>query len=217
MSCSPRVRSTIATIVMVMSTTAAAVLGIAAIVGVVPTSWPPPDAADAAAPIALSSPELEPGVHYASPDIEAIAAPMVDGFAYPWQDILEGWRIDFVAGDSNIAGYTWSRERRIEVFVRPGADADDLRRILAHEIGHAVDVALNDGDERRQWQQQRSLEEAPWWPESGKADFETGAGDFAEAFAYWITGDDSDFRSEIGAVPSAADLELLEVLALDRT
>lgn len=153
-------------------------------------------------------------VSFESPRIQALAGPALESVTYPWREQLPGWRIEFVSGASNIAGYTWSREERIEVFVRPGATSADLARILAHELGHAVDVSKNDGDERREWLAARNAEEAPWWPGNGLADFATGAGDFAESFAVWQVGA-VDYRGELAPAPTEADLELLERLSFD--
>ncbi len=134
---------------------------------------------------------------------------------YDWQQRLPEWRIDFVEGDTRIAGYTWSHERRIEVFIRDDATPAGVARILAHELGHAVDVTYNSSDERLAWLEQRNAEpDTPWWPSSGAADFETGAGDFAESFAVWLVGPD-DYRSRVAPAPTQTDLALLERLATE--
>ena len=128
--------------------------------------------------------------------------------SYPWQDKLPDWKIQFIGRSEGPMGLTYTREQRIEIFVRPNQSVDFLAHVIAHELGHAVDVALNDGDDRDMWQTRRRIDDAPWWPENGANDFSTGAGDFAESFAAWQTGPGS-FRSEIGALPSESDQELL--------
>ena len=153
-------------------------------------------------------------VSFESPTIQMLATPALEALEYPWREELPGWEIQFVTGSGSIAGYTWSREERIEVFVRPGATSDDLARILAHELGHAVDVSKNTGDERREWLEIRGASGAAWWPGNGLADFATGAGDFAEAFAVWQVGA-GDYRGELAPVPTAEELELLERLSFD--
>ncbi len=161
-------------------------------------------------PLALA---LDDRVTFDSERSETLGAAALELVAYDWQGALPGWQVQFVRGDSNVAGYTWSNEQRIEVFVRPSADAPALARILAHELGHAVDVTLNSPEERTRWVDVRGLApETPWWPSSGAADFQTGAGDFAEVFAVWQVGP-SDFRSEVGPLPDHDDLALLETLA----
>lgn len=162
-----------------------------------------------------SDAEATPGtVAFQSPSVQALAGPALEAIEYPWREELAGWQIEFVVGAGNIAGYTWSREERIEVFVRPGATSTDLARILAHELGHAVDVSKNSGDDRRDWLAARGTVDAPWWPGNGAADFATGAGDFAEAFAVWQVGD-ADYRGELAPAPTPEQLELLERLSFD--
>lgn len=106
--------------------------------------------------------------------------------SYPWESKLKDWRIDFVPGRAGYYGITYVAEKRIVIFVRSSQSADNLAHVVAHEIGHAVDVTLNDGDDRRRWQKQRGIERADWWPSAaGAVDFASGAGDFAEGFADW--------------------------------
>lgn len=151
-------------------------------------------------------------VGYTTPDIGPMAIEAAAAITYPWQEMLPGWTIQFVPGTSKVAGYTWSSQKHIEVFVRPGDDAGSLARVLAHELGHAVDVTLNTGDDRRTWLAQREADSEDWWPETGKADFSAGAGDFAEAFAYWQLRD-TVVRSQVAGTPTATDLALLVQLA----
>ncbi len=155
----------------------------------------------------------DPAVSFDGPVSRVLGTEALTLISYDWPTELPGWRIEFVEDDSPVAGYTWSREERIEVFVRPGADAHDLARILAHELGHAVDVTLNRPEHRAEWLSGRGIAaDTPWWPSSGAADFRTGAGDFAEVFAAWQIGN-ADFRSEVGPVPTASDLDRVARLA----
>ncbi|MEZ5377749.1 MAG: hypothetical protein R2733_14685 [Acidimicrobiales bacterium] len=151
-------------------------------------------------------------VRYETERTALLGGAALDRLDYDWEANLPGWRIDFIEGNDRIAGYTWSNEARIEVFVRPTASSADVARILAHELGHAVDVTLNTGDERSAWLAQRGATEVQWWPSSGAADFETGAGDFAECFAVLLVGAD-DYRSKVAPAPTAADLALIAQLA----
>lgn len=156
-----------------------------------------------------------PRIDYGVPGVSARSAEAMELVGFDWETTLPGWTIDFVEGETEIAGYTWSNERRIEIFVRSHSTPESLHRVLAHEFGHAVDVSLNSANERRSWLTQRNAEGLQWWPNSGKADFQTGAGDFAETFAVWMTGNADDFRSEVGPVPSADDLALIDQLLAD--
>jgi hypothetical protein len=96
--------------------------------------------------------------------------------------------------------------------VRESQSTELLAHVIAHELGHAVDVTLNDGPDRRRWEDARGLDSAPWWPGNGATDFSTGAGDFAESFAAWQVGDAS-FRSKLGGSPTTEQIALLAELS----
>lgn len=153
-------------------------------------------------------------IEIAEPALAELVEEATAQIAFDWPKRLRGWSVEFLPGNSAVAGFTWTAQRRIEVFVRPGDDAKSLARVLAHEIGHAIDVSYNRPSDRAAWLEIRGLDSStPWWPESRSADFHTGAGDFAECVAYWLLGP-GDFRSELGPEPTAPQLDLLsEVLA----
>ena len=132
---------------------------------------------------------------------------------YPWAEFLPGWSVSFHDERKGVYGYTLVNERRIEVYVRPDQSEEFLAHVIAHEIGHAVDVTLNSPSERTEWQQARGIQGAPWWPGDGASDFATGAGDFAESFAAWQVGPTS-FRSKLAPAPDAAQVGVLEKLAV---
>jgi len=130
--------------------------------------------------------------------------------SYPWQDL--DYDLVFLPAADGLRGLTFPYERRIEIYVRSSDTPQSLAHVVAHEIGHAVDVSLNSGPGRVQWLQARGLEaDYRWWPESGQSDFATGAGDFAECFAVWQV--DARSYSEIDA-DCADDLDLLQALAM---
>lgn len=127
---------------------------------------------------------------------------------YPWQQNLPGWSIGFLEGQDGLRGLTYSGEQRIEVYVRPGDSDWDIARVIAHELGHAADLTLNDTGDRRRWKQQRGIgDDIAWWPGSGGNDFGSGAGDFAECFATWQMGSAS--LSAVGGPCTASDLDLM--------
>ncbi len=119
---------------------------------------------------------------------------------------LPGWTIEVgpTRTDGAVA-FTYPHERRIEVFVNPDWDRPTLTRVVAHELGHAVDVTHGNPERREQWLALRSASDADWWPADAGADFASGAGDFAEAFAYALTKN-RDFLGELGEAPSDEEI-----------
>lgn len=143
---------------------------------------------------------------------EARGQAALAAISYPWQQRLPGWTVRFKPGRSGVLGLTFTAERVIEVYVRDDQSDGFLRHVIAHELGHAVDVSLNTGAEREQWLAARGATGAPWWPGNGATDFSTGAGDFAECFAAWQTGS-GNFRSNVAGWPTGDQLNLLAQLA----
>ncbi len=144
-----------------------------------------------------------------TPD-DTVAAALAE-ITYPWELLLPEWQIEFLEARDGVLGYTWSTEQRIEIFVRDGQTVEFLSHVIAHELGHAVDIELNSPDDRREWQASRGISGLAWWAESGRSDFATGAGDWAESFAAWQVGD-RHFRSQLGGVPSAEQMILMAEL-----
>jgi hypothetical protein len=126
---------------------------------------------------------------------------------FPWQERLPGWTVELMPARYDVHGLTFTGDARIELYVRPTDDAATLARVLAHELGHAADLTLNDDTDRAGWLDQRGIPHAPWWPGEAASDFASGAGDFAECFSTWQVGSTS--RSEIAVPCRAEDLAVL--------
>ncbi len=133
--------------------------------------------------------------------------------SYDWEDKLRGWSIHFHPPRTGYLGLTWPSERRIDVYVRSDQSTTFLAHVIAHEIGHAVDVTHNSGADRAAWQAARGIGWAPWWPTAYASDFSTGAGDFAEAFAFSQIGSYTYFRSNLGGDPTWSQRQLMATLA----
>lgn len=132
--------------------------------------------------------------------------------AYDWRARFPTWEVEFLSARDGIRALTFPAERRIEVFVRPSDTAATLHRVFAHELGHTIDVELNSEEDRDRWRETRGIDQdTPWWPSAESPDFDTGAGDFAEAFAVWETGVST--RSTVAGQPDASDLSLLRELS----
>ena len=129
---------------------------------------------------------------------------------FNWQEALPGWTITYEGPNSGFRGLTYPYDQTIEMFVRDGDTPESLVGILAHELGHAIDVTYFDDGDRNDWQEARSIENSQWWPDAYASDFQTGAGDFAEAFAYWAVQDPSS--SQIAGTPTTEQLAVIDRL-----
>lgn len=129
---------------------------------------------------------------------------------FDWQQVLPGWKINYLGQNDRFRGLTYPYEKSIDMFVRDTDTPQSLAGILAHEIAHAIDVEHFDDGDRNDWRNARGIGGAPWWPDAYAGDFQTGAGDFAESFAYWALGDASS--SQLGGNPTANQLALIDQL-----
>ena len=79
--------------------------------------------------------------------------------------------------------------RHIEVYVSPSMSDSQLLHVVAHELGHAVDMVRNDGQDQIDWRALRGFDpDTMWWADPFTSDFATPSGDFAECFANWAIG-----------------------------
>ena len=146
----------------------------------------------------------------ASPTPAEIGAAAEALMPFDWRSGLDGWTIEYQPSNPGFRGLTFPYEKRIEMYVRTSDTPQSLAGILAHEIGHAIDVTHFSNGDRERWQDARGIGDSPWWPNAYASDFETGAGDFAEAFAYWAVRDANSSR--IAGVPDSGELRLISEL-----
>lgn len=125
----------------------------------------------------------------------------------PLESVVPDWTIEYLPERAGFRGLTFRDSQTIEVYVRAGDTPQEVAGILAHEVGHAIDLSYLDDEDRWQWLQTRGIEDAPWWLTAYASDFHTGAGDFAEAYALWAVGDPS--TSVAAGPPTAAQLDVL--------
>jgi hypothetical protein len=129
--------------------------------------------------------------------------------AYPFRSVLDDWSIEFAPNRESVRGLTFPQSQRIEVYVRDGDTAATVARVLAHEVGHAIDVSFNDDADRASWRSARGIADTtPWWPNGTTFDFDTASGDWAESFAVMQTG-----ATHQGTVAGPLSAEQLDVLA----
>ncbi len=114
---------------------------------------------------------------------------------WDFRSALPAWRVVHADTHPNWRGVTNTIERTVTLFDRPATSIDEAAAVLAHELGHAVDIDMLDDADRRTWLELRSIDTG-WWAGEAQADFDVGAGDFAEAVAAYLL--DSPTRSPHG-------------------
>ena len=111
--------------------------------------------------------------------------------SYDWKSKLPGWKVNYSGDKANYRGMTLKSSKTIEIYINDGDSPAEVAGILAHEIGHALDVTYLDDSTRLEWLDAREMP-AVWWAGEGLDDFSVGAGDFAEAVASIWVGSPND-------------------------
>lgn len=167
-----------------------------------PTPSPPPPATPApTTPVAT--------VPAPPTDLELLRERILASISFPWAERLPGWRIEFHPPRDGFRGSTRPKEKLVTVYERRGSSFEDYRHVTLHELGHAVDVTLLDTGDRQRWSRTRGRDpRADWWVTSGADDFASGAGDWAEAFAWWQGARDA-FHSTVAAAPDQRQMDVM--------
>jgi hypothetical protein len=131
--------------------------------------------------------DLSQGREYEPGNPLSVGAAAEHLIGYPFRSVLTGWAISYAGPRSGYRFNTNTITLYIDVNETPSA----VSQILAHGVGHALDVMYLEEQDRKMWMDARGLPN-PGWPESGAADFAVGAGDFAEAVSAVLTGSKSN-------------------------
>jgi hypothetical protein len=162
------------------------------------------------APVATTAPPPLPSparLAPPSPPAPPVGAAALAQISYPWQQL--GYQIVFLGPRPDLMGQTIFDEHRIEIYLRSGESQPTVAHVIAHEIGHAADVAYNTSERRQQWLQLRGASTSqPWFGCDGCDDFSSPAGDYAETFSFWQIGPGADF-SHLAPRPSPDQLKQL--------
>lgn len=178
----------------------------------VPTTEAPVEAAPVLSAASAFSARATEGL--SSPEDREMAAQALGSIVYDWRNSLPGWEIRFLDSRAGYRGLTYPDEKVIEVYVRNGDTAHSLAHVVAHEMGHAVDVTWFSDSDRAAWMRVRGFGSGTtWFVDNGGSDFASGAGDFAESFAWWQVGSPGWF-GELAPPPDAGQLVALAGLVL---
>ncbi len=122
-----------------------------------------------------------------------------------------GWTITWAGSRPDIRGIADPNSRTITIYLRAGLSAANMAYVLAHELGHAVNYDRFPGGSD-EWMAARGLGGA--WYSGTYSDTSTPAGDWAEAFAWTVTGGATgEWYSRLGSPPDAAQQALVRALA----
>ncbi len=167
-----------------------------------PEPTTPPAAPTAPPPLPTTAHPSPP-----TPPPPPIGAAALSQISYPWQQL--GYQIVFLGPRPDLMGQTIFDEHRIEIYLRSGESQLMVAHVIAHEIGHAVDVAYNTSERRQQWLNLRGASTSqPWFGCETCDDFSSPAGDYAETFSFWQVGPSADF-SHLAPPPSPDQLRQL--------
>jgi len=142
---------------------------------------PTPEPVELAEPVAVAAPINQ----YAQLGAEAEAL-----ITYDFRSHLPGWSIHYEGDTPGYRGLTNLPTKTISIYIDSGDTAFQVAEILAHEVGHALDVTYLSDDDRYAWLDARNMPSA-WWPGDGLSDFHVGAGDWAEGVAAYLVGSPS--------------------------
>ena len=112
-----------------------------------------------------------------------------------------GYRIVLAPARRDMRGRIDPRARTITLFVDPRDATHRIAHDLAHELGHAYDLAHMTDADRAAYLRRRGAPGAAWWPSGERPDYAVGAGDFAETFALCHAAS-PEFRSRLAPQPA---------------
>ncbi len=131
---------------------------------------------------------------------------------YNWSAAFPNWTVVVMPGREGVRALTFPDTNRVELYVRSDDTPGSVARVFAHELGHVIDLELNSQADRDAWRAARGAPNSvPWWPSGQTYDFDTMAGDFAEAVAAWLVGSSS--QSRVGGGFTTEQLVLVAQLA----
>lgn len=165
---------------------------IAAVASMAPAAPTTADAAPATEVVAeaAAAPALVDVVSNAAPALNAATQQAQRALAaQPFQPSAIGFTISFEAPRAGHLGLTFPDRNHIEIYVRPNMSDAALISVVAHELGHAFDLATSTVESRNDFRATRGWSlDTGWFTGPSQNDLSTPSGDYAECFATWAVG-----------------------------
>lgn len=128
--------------------------------------------------------------------------------AWPWETLAYEYR--FEGPRKGLLGKVNFGTKVITTYVRNCQTTDQLAHVVAHEVGHALDLKSLTNEDRKRWLELRGIPaETEWYPGCFCSDYRFGSGDFAEVFAYLVAPHALKFESKLGKPPAPEQTEQL--------
>jgi hypothetical protein len=186
--------------------------GTAAPATTVPAEAPEAPAAPAASPVvaAPTTTAAAPPATTAAPSLHERGAAALALVPFPVEQT--GYELIFEGHRDGYLGLTSTVNKTITIYIRPSQTTREIAKVIAHEVGHAVDVEFTSETERLLYRQIRGIDGRSWYPDcSGCTDYDSPAGDFAETFAMAMVGD-VNFLSTVAAPPTPSQIRALAAI-----
>jgi hypothetical protein len=168
---------------------------------------------------AVETARIEAGAAYAQAvedarrpvEAEVTPAAVLSALGFDPARYAPAWTINWAPGRPDIRGVADPNSRTITIYLRDGLSAANMAYVLAHELGHAVNYDRFPSGSA-EWMAARGLT-GPWY-NGTYGDTATPAGDWAEAFAWTVTGGATgEWYGQLGPPPDAAQQALVRALA----
>lgn len=100
---------------------------------------------------------------------------------------LHFYRLIVAGPRPGLLAVTDTGEQTVTLYTYPGEPHPLLRKVLAYETGHVLDVDCLTDAQRRYWQHLRHLH-GTWYAPDLSSELGYGSGDFADVFSRYLTG-----------------------------
>lgn len=107
--------------------------------------------------------------------------------------LAHGYRLLIATPHADLLGVTDTGTRTVTLYEHPGEPPALLRKVLAYETAHVLDVDCLTSTQRHRWQHLRHLS-GRWYAPNYADERGYGSGDFADIYSAWAIRSSAYFR-----------------------